>query len=72
MEGILLETHEQVQTLIEKTYTKTGLKVTASIIKKAYNIGRVITKKNARVYSNCIRYGDTWVKLLSMPTKITG
>lgn len=45
MEGILLETHEQVQTLIEKTYTKTGLKVTASIIKKAYNIGRVITKK---------------------------
>ena len=41
----MLETHEQEQTLIEKTYTKTGLKVTAIIIKKAYNIGSLITKK---------------------------
>ena len=41
----MLETHKQVQNLIEKAHTKTGLKVTASIIKKTYNIGRVVTKK---------------------------
>lgn len=45
MEGVMLETHEQVQGLIEKTHTKTGLKVTASILDKIYNIGRVVSKK---------------------------
>lgn len=45
MEGVMLETHKQVQGLIEKTHIKTGLKVSASIIKKTYDIGRVVTKK---------------------------
>jgi len=45
MEGVMLESHEQVQALIERATTKTGLKVTANIIKKAYNIGQVVSKK---------------------------
>src|SRR3546814_6584470 len=36
MEGVVLETHEQVRTLMEKTTTKTGLQVTVNIIKKTY------------------------------------
>jgi len=45
MEGIMLETHEQARTLIEKTTTKTGLQVIANITKKAYKIGRRVPRK---------------------------
>lgn len=45
MEGVMLKTHEQVQSLINKAHTKTGLTVIASIINKTYNIGRVISKE---------------------------
>lgn len=71
MECILLKTHEQAQTLIEQAYTKTGLKVMASIMEKVYGLGRVGNQKNARVYSSCIRYGSAWVKLFCLPTKMT-
>lgn len=56
MEGVMLESHTQVQSLIEKTITKTGLKVTANIIKKTYNIGRVVAKK--ALESINIKYDD--------------
>lgn len=56
MEGVVLETHEQVRTLMEKTTTKTGLQVTVNIIKKTYNIGKVVSKK-ALDYLN-IKYDD--------------
>jgi hypothetical protein len=45
MEGIVLNTHEQVKALIEKTTTKKGLRVMANITKKNYPIGRVVHKK---------------------------
>ena len=56
MEGVMLHSHEQVQSLIEKTTTKTGLKITANIIKKTYKIGKVVAKE-ALKYIN-IKYGD--------------
>lgn len=56
MEGVVLESHEQVQSLIEKTTTKTGLQVTANIIKKTYKLGRVVAKK--ALDSINIKYGD--------------
>lgn len=45
MEGITLHTHEQVKSLIEKTHTKTGLRVTARVVDKVYKLGRVVSKK---------------------------
>lgn len=56
MEGVILESHEQVQSLIERTTTKTGLKVEVNIIRKTYNIGKVVAKK-ALNYIN-IKYDD--------------
>jgi hypothetical protein len=56
MEGVMLHSHEQVQSLIEKTTTKTGLKITANIIRKTYKIGKVVAKE-ALKYIN-IKYGD--------------
>jgi hypothetical protein len=56
MEGIILQSAEQVRTLIEKTTTKTGLQVKASIIKKLYKIGKVTPKK--ALESLNIKYGD--------------
>jgi len=44
MQGVMLKDHEMVKYLIEKTKTKTGLKVTASIINKVYEIGKEATK----------------------------
>jgi hypothetical protein len=44
MQGVLLKDHEMVKYLIEKTKTKTGLRVTASIINKVYEIGKEATK----------------------------
>lgn len=56
MEGVVLETHEQVKKLIEKTHTKTGLEVTVNIIKKLYKIGKSVEKK---LLSNVnIQYGN--------------
>lgn len=45
MEGVMLNTHEQAKELIEKTKTKSGLKVTASIVNKVYKTGVVMAKK---------------------------
>ena len=45
MEGVMLETHEQAHNLITQAHTKTGLIVTANIINKIYNIGRVVSKQ---------------------------
>lgn len=56
MEGIVLESHEQVKSLIEKTTTKTGLQVTANIIRKTYDIGRVVAKKALDTIN--IQYGN--------------
>lgn len=56
MEGVVLETHEQVQKLIEKTSTKTGLKVTVNLVKKIYELGAVVKKKLLENVN--IKYGD--------------
>ncbi len=45
MEGVVLETRDQVKKLIERTKTKTGLKVTANIVEKTYKIGVKTAKK---------------------------
>lgn len=44
MQGVLLENHEMVKSLIEKTSTKTGLKVSVSIIDKIYKTGKKATE----------------------------
>lgn len=44
MQGLPLKDHKMTKQLIEKTRTKTGLKVTASIIKKTYEIGKKVAK----------------------------
>src|SRR5262249_4951 len=44
MQGILLKDHNMVKELIEKTTTKTGLKVSASIMDRIYKTGKVATK----------------------------
>jgi hypothetical protein len=56
MEGLVLESHEQVQSLIENTTTRTGLCVTVNIIKKVYTIGRVVVKKALETIN--IKYDD--------------
>ena len=40
LEGVIFKSHELVKELIEQTTTKSGLKVTANIIKKVYETGR--------------------------------
>ncbi len=45
MQGVILQDHEMVKELIEKTTTKKGLKVTASIINKVYETGKNATKE---------------------------
>jgi len=40
LKGVILKSHEMVKELIEKTKTKTGLKVKANIIDKVYETGR--------------------------------
>lgn len=45
MEGVTLNSHEQVQALIERATTRSGLQVIASIIKNTYKIGIVVKKK---------------------------
>ena len=44
MQGVMLQDHEMAKQLIEKTQTKTGLKVTARIIDKIYETGKKATK----------------------------
>lgn len=44
MQGVMLQSHEMVKQLIEKTQTKTGLKVSASIMNKLYETGKEATK----------------------------
>jgi hypothetical protein len=56
MEGVVLDSHEQVQKLIEKTTTKTGLKVTVDIIKKVYELGKTVPKKLLEHVN--IKYGE--------------
>jgi hypothetical protein len=45
MQGVLLQDHQMVKQLIEKTTTKTGLKVSASIIDRIYETGKKATKE---------------------------
>jgi hypothetical protein len=40
LKGIILKSHKLVKELIEKTTTKTGLRVKANIIDKVYETGR--------------------------------
>ncbi len=40
LSGVVLRSHESVKELIEKTTTRTGLKVNARIVEKVYEIGR--------------------------------
>lgn len=44
LQGIILTSHSLMKELIEKTTTKSGLKVTASIINKVYETGRKVAK----------------------------
>jgi Rhodopirellula transposase DDE domain len=44
-EGVIFETVEIVKDLIEKAKTKTGLKVFATILDKAYKTGRKVTEE---------------------------
>ena len=44
MQGIILNDHEIVKALIEKTKTKTGLSVSVSVIDKVYELGKKATK----------------------------
>jgi hypothetical protein len=45
MQGIMLKDHEMAKQLIEKTTTKTGLKVRANIINKVYEKGKKAAKE---------------------------
>ena len=45
MEGVMLESHEQTLSLIEKTVTSTGLQVVGAIIDKMYDLGIKTSKK---------------------------
>ena len=45
MQGVILQDHEMVKELLEKTTTKKGLKVTASIMHKVYETGKNATKE---------------------------
>ena len=52
LQGIVLNTHRLVKHLIEKTTTKTGLKVFACILNKLYETGRKVAadfKKSMRI-----------------------
>ena len=61
MEGILLNTVEEAKERIESAKTKTGLTVTAEVIKKTYKKGKEVTKdfmKNIK-----IKFGNSVPKL---------
>ena len=52
LQGVVLNTHRMVKHLIEKTKTKTGLKVFACILNKLYETGRKVAadfKKSMRI-----------------------
>jgi hypothetical protein len=42
MQGVILTSHQLVQTLFERTTTRTGLKVIVNIIETVYQIGRKV------------------------------
>jgi len=44
MQGVMLQSHEMAKQLIEKTQTKSGLKVSVSIMNKFYETGKEATK----------------------------
>lgn len=44
-EGVIFETVEIVKDLMEKTKTKTGLKVFATVLDKVYKTGRKVTEE---------------------------
>jgi hypothetical protein len=44
MQGVILNDHEMVKQLIEKTQTKTGLSVSVSIIDKIYELGKKVSE----------------------------
>lgn len=45
MSGVIFRSYEIVKELVEKTHTKTGLKVVANIIDKVYEKGRKVSSK---------------------------
>ena len=42
LQGVILTSHQLVEELVEKTTTKTGLKVVANIVNKVYQTGRTV------------------------------
>jgi hypothetical protein len=44
MQGVILNNHDVVKQLIEKTQTKTGLSVSVNIIDKVYELGKKAAK----------------------------
>lgn len=44
LRGVILTSHEQVKTLIERTKTSTGLTVTAQIVTKVYQTGKKVAE----------------------------
>ena len=46
MEGVVFDSYQTVKMLIEKTTTKTGLKVVCRIVDKHYPIGEKVDKKD--------------------------
>lgn len=44
LQGVILTSHEQVKTLIERAKTSTGLRVTAQIVTKVYQTGKKVAE----------------------------
>ncbi len=44
LQGVILNSHQLMKELIEKTTTKTGLNVIANIMNRIYNTGRKVAK----------------------------
>lgn len=42
MQGVILTSHTLVKTLLERTTTRTGLKVVVNIVEKIYQTGRKV------------------------------
>lgn len=61
MKGVVLDSYQTVKTLIDKTTTKTGLKVISRIVEKNYCIAEKIDPK--KVDYNRIKFNTTLTKL---------
>jgi hypothetical protein len=54
--GVILDTPENVRQAVERTYTQTGLRVTARILDKVYEIGRTCYDAFRRIKHQLIRH----------------